>query len=71
LKRGATVPLVRISLLKGRTADERRAIGDAVHQAIVETIGVPAQDVWINLVETARENWSFGEGLASYVPEEP
>jgi phenylpyruvate tautomerase PptA (4-oxalocrotonate tautomerase family) len=71
LKRGATVPLVRISLLKGRSADERRAIGDAVHQAVVETVNVPAQYVWINLVETARENWSFGEGLASYAPQGP
>jgi phenylpyruvate tautomerase PptA (4-oxalocrotonate tautomerase family) len=71
LKRGATVPLVRIALLKGRSADERRAIGDAVHQALVETVNVPAQYVWINLVETARENWSFGEGLASYAPQGP
>jgi 4-oxalocrotonate tautomerase len=129
------MPLVRISLLKGKPASYRRKVGDAVHQALVETIDVPAkdrfqlitehdpedfvydreylgiarsrdlviiqltisagrslslkralfrtimerlaaavqlrpEDVWINLVETAKENWSFGNGIASYAPVE-
>ena len=129
------MPLVRISLLKGKPASYRRKLGDAVHQAMVETIDVPAkdrfqlitehdpedfiydreylgiarsrdlviiqltisagrslalkralfrsiaerlaaavqlrhEDVLINLVETAKENWSFGNGVASYAPEE-
>ncbi len=76
------MPLVRISLLKGKPASYRRKVGDAIHQALVETINVPAkdrfqvitehdpEDVWINLVEVAKENWSFGNGVASYAPEE-
>jgi 4-oxalocrotonate tautomerase len=127
------MPLVRISLIKGRRAEFRRRVGDAVHRALVETIGVPErdrfqlitehdpndlvydreylgikrtddvviiqitlstgrtapqkralfrriadnlaeldirrEDVWINLVEVAKENWSFGLGLTSYAPE--
>ena len=128
------MPLVRISLAKGRPAGERRAIGDAVHRALVETFDVPVrdrfqvltehepgdlvydaeylgiarsdnvvliqmtvstgrslekkrrlyrriaenlaalglrrEDAWINLVEVAKENWSFGNGVASYAPRE-
>ena len=129
------MPLVRISLLKGKPASYRRKVGDAVHQALVETIDVPAkdrfqlisehdpedfvydreylgiarsrdlviiqatisagrslhlkrrlylaiverlgaavqlrpEDVFVNLVEVAKENWSFGNGLASYAPVE-
>ena len=129
------MPLVRISMLKGKPASYRRKVGDAVHQALVETIDVPVkdrfqliteheaenfvydreylgiarsrdlvliqitlsagrslhlkrslyraiaarlaaavqlrpEDAWINLVETAKENWSFGNGVASYAPEE-
>jgi len=128
------MPLVRISLAKGRTAEERRRIGDAIHRALVETIDVPPLDrfqlitehepedfvydarymdilrsanlviaqitittgrtlekkralfrriadhlaalglrregVWVNLLEVAKENWSFGNGVASYAPEE-
>ena len=128
------MPLVRISLRKGKTAEFRRKLGDAIHRALVETIDVPEldrfqllsehepgdlvydpgylgiarsndivivqitisagrtlaqkralfrriadnlaalglrrEDAWINLVEVAKENWSFGNGVASYAPAE-
>src|SRR2546428_13985105 len=38
------MPLVRIDLRRGKSAEQRRAIGDAVHQAMVEAISVPALD---------------------------
>jgi phenylpyruvate tautomerase PptA (4-oxalocrotonate tautomerase family) len=128
------MPLVRISILKGRSGAQKRALGDAVHHALVETMDVPAldrfhvitehergdlvydreylgihrtdelvivqialssgrsleqkralyrriaanlhestglrtEDVLVSLVEVGREDWSFGDGLASYVPE--
>jgi phenylpyruvate tautomerase PptA (4-oxalocrotonate tautomerase family) len=129
------MPLVRISLLKGKSASYRRKVGSAIHQAMVETIDVPVkdrfqlisehdaedfdydpeylgiarsrdlviinitmsfgrsmsqkrslyrtiaerlagavqlrpEDVLITLVETAKENWSFGNGIAAYAPVE-
>ncbi|MBI5379005.1 MAG: tautomerase family protein [Nitrospirae bacterium] len=30
--------------------------------------GVRPQDVLVNLIEVARENWSFGNGIAQYAP---
>lgn len=38
------MPLVRISLLKGRTPVELRAIANGVHAALVETYAVPLED---------------------------
>jgi phenylpyruvate tautomerase PptA (4-oxalocrotonate tautomerase family) len=38
------MPLVRISLHQGKPAAYRRAIADAVHQAMVEALDVPAAD---------------------------
>ena len=38
------MPLVRISLLKGRSPTELRAIADGVHAALMETYAVPAED---------------------------
>ena len=32
-------------------------------------LGLRREDVWVNLVEVAKENWSFGNGIASYAPE--
>ena len=128
------MPLVRISLLKGKSNDQIRAIADNVHQALTETYEVPADDrfqfvdqyepeefiydsdymgihrskdvVFINITASnwrdtpakqrlykrlaellsanaglrpedvqvilspnTREDWSFGNGLASYVKE--
>jgi 4-oxalocrotonate tautomerase len=31
-----------------------------------EEAGIRREDVFINLVETAKENWSFGNGIAQY-----
>ena len=38
------MPLVRISLIKGRSRAQRAAIGEAVHRAMVATIEVPELD---------------------------
>lgn len=38
------MPLVRISLREGQSAEYRRAIGEAVHRAMVESINVPPSD---------------------------
>jgi phenylpyruvate tautomerase PptA (4-oxalocrotonate tautomerase family) len=38
------MPLVRIDMGAGKPPAYRRAIGDAVHRALVETVGVPPAD---------------------------
>jgi 4-oxalocrotonate tautomerase len=38
------MPLVRIALVEGKTEFYKKKVGDAVHQAMVETINVPAAD---------------------------
>lgn len=38
------MPLVRIWVREGKSAAYRRALGDAVHRAMVETINVPLAD---------------------------
>jgi 4-oxalocrotonate tautomerase len=38
------MPLVRISLREGKSEEYRRALGDGVHQAMVEAIDAPPQD---------------------------
>jgi phenylpyruvate tautomerase PptA (4-oxalocrotonate tautomerase family) len=129
------MPLVRISVRRDVPSATRRAIGDAIQQAMVETINVPTADrfqiwsehdgdglvydpgylgirrddgflvvqitlsfgrsvelkkalfrriadlvsahgvrqenIFINLVETAKENWSFGNGQAQYADAPP
>ena len=37
-------------------------------QLLAETVGVIPDDVFINLVEVQRENWSFGKGVRAVCP---
>lgn len=38
---------------------------DGIHAAT----GIRKEDVFINLVEVQRENWSFGNGEMQYAPD--
>ena len=54
------MPLVRITLASGTSAARRRAIADGVHQALVETAAVPADDRFQSVHEVAPSDlyWS-------------
>lgn len=60
------VVFVQISCAPGRSVEQKRALYAAVASRIAASTDIAAADVIINLVETARENWSFGEGMAHY-----
>jgi phenylpyruvate tautomerase PptA (4-oxalocrotonate tautomerase family) len=38
------MPIVRISILKGRSLEEKRAISGAVHEALVDSFRIPEAD---------------------------
>jgi phenylpyruvate tautomerase PptA (4-oxalocrotonate tautomerase family) len=50
------MPLVRISLRKGTSAEYRKALADGVHQALVEAIAVPSDDRFQVITEYNSEN---------------
>jgi 4-oxalocrotonate tautomerase len=41
-----------------------RAVADGLH----DELKLRCEDVFINLVEVNKEDWSFGNGVAQYVP---
>ena len=53
------MPLVRISLLQGKSSEYRKKIGDVVHQAMVETINCPPLDRFQLIHEHSRDNFSY------------
>jgi len=60
------VIFIQIALNAGRTVEQKRALYERIAALLAENPGVRPQDVLINLVEVARENWSFGDGVAQY-----
>ncbi len=56
------MPLVTISVLKGRDAATRRRLQMAIHQSLVEAFGVPDQDHNIRVVQYSPEDWLLPPG---------
>lgn len=68
ISRSDDVVVIQIVLNQGRTVEMKRRFYKAVAQSLAASPGVRPQDVFINLVEVAKENWSFGDGVAQYAP---
>jgi 4-oxalocrotonate tautomerase len=66
-----TDPLVilQITISVGRTLAQKRALYRRITELLAEHPGLRSEDVFINLIEVAKENWSFGQGQAQYGPE--
>jgi 4-oxalocrotonate tautomerase len=58
--------LIQMTVSNTRGADQKKALYRRVVERLIKDPGLRPQDVFINLVEVAKENWSFGEGQAQY-----
>lgn len=59
------MPLVQITLARGRTPEQLAALGAAVTAAVEESIGAPRGNVRVVLRECEPEHWFVGgESLA-------
>ena len=66
ISRSDDVVLIQITLSAGRTVEVRKALFARIAQLLREAPGIRPEDVFVNLVEVAKENWSFGNGIAQY-----
>jgi len=53
------MPLVRVSILKGKPPEYRRAILSNIYQAMIEAFGVPAEDRFMVLSEHDESDFAF------------
>ena len=66
IKRTDNVVFIQITLNAGRIIEMKRALYKRVVELLEAEPGIRPEDVVINLVEVGKENWSFGNGIASY-----
>jgi len=59
--------LIQITLSSGRSIDLKKAFYKRIVDDLHDQLKMRREDVVINLVEVAKENWSFGGGIAQYV----
>ena len=67
IQRTADCVLIQITLNEGRTVEQKQTFYKAIVDGLHERLGMRREDVFINLVEVRKENWSFGNGEEQYV----
>jgi 4-oxalocrotonate tautomerase len=58
--------IIQLVVSQTRKLEQKQALYRRIVDLLEQVPGVRPDDVFINLVEVARENWSFGHGVAQY-----
>jgi 4-oxalocrotonate tautomerase len=58
--------IIQITWNEGRNLEQKKALYKAIADGLHSAVGLRREDVFINLVEVKKENWSFGNGIAQY-----
>jgi phenylpyruvate tautomerase PptA (4-oxalocrotonate tautomerase family) len=66
IARSDDLVFIQISAMNTRTAEQKKALFRRIAELLGESPGIRPGDVFVNLVEGAKENWSLGNGLAQY-----
>lgn len=61
------IVFIQITLNAGRSVELKKAFYKRIVEEYQKQLHGRPDDIVINLVEVAKENWSFGQGLAQYV----
>lgn len=64
------IVFIQVTWSAGRSIAVKRAFYKFIAEGIQAKTGLRKEDVWINLVDVKREDWSFGNGEMQYVPDE-
>jgi 4-oxalocrotonate tautomerase len=66
IRRTQDCVFIQLTLNIGRSVEQKKAFYKAVADALHARLGLRPEDVFINLIEVQKENWSFGNGIAQY-----
>ena len=66
INRTDSIVFIQITLNAGRTLEQKKALYARIAELLAKESSIRPEDVLINLVECAKEDWSFGNGIASY-----
>jgi 4-oxalocrotonate tautomerase len=56
----------QITLNAGRSVELKQSFYEELTERLHQGVKLRKEDVFINLVEVPKENWSYGNGLAQY-----
>ncbi|MBR1152844.1 tautomerase family protein [Bradyrhizobium sp. JYMT SZCCT0428] len=57
---------IQITVFDTRTAEQKKALFRRIAALLGERPGIRPEDVFVNILDAAKENWSVGHGLAQF-----
>lgn len=66
-QRSAGLVIIQITVSGTRGVTQKKALFAAIAANLQQEPGLKPDDIFINLLEVKREDWSFGGGVAQYV----
>jgi phenylpyruvate tautomerase PptA (4-oxalocrotonate tautomerase family) len=66
IQRTDNLVFIQITMSEGRTLEQKKLLYKTIVESLNTQLAVRLEDVFINLVEVKKENWSFGNGIAQY-----
>jgi 4-oxalocrotonate tautomerase len=64
--RSADVVFIQITVFNTRTAEQKKALFRRIAELLGEKPGIRPEDVFVTVLDAAKENWSVGHGLAQF-----
>jgi len=64
--RSADVVYIQITVFNTRTLEQKKALFRRIAELLGESPGIRPEDVFVIVLEAAKENWSVGHGLAQF-----
>ena len=64
--RSADVVYIQITVFNTRTSEEKKALFRRIAELLGQNPGIRPEDVFVNVLESAKENWSVGHGIAQF-----
>ena len=66
MARSDNLLFIQITVFNTRTVEEKKALFRKIAEYLGESPGVRPEDVFVNVLEAAKENWSVGQGVAQF-----
>jgi phenylpyruvate tautomerase PptA (4-oxalocrotonate tautomerase family) len=66
VERSEGIVVIQVYLSKGRTTEQKQAFYATLARRLGRA-GVRPEDVTVSIVESTREDWTFGNGIAQYL----
>jgi phenylpyruvate tautomerase PptA (4-oxalocrotonate tautomerase family) len=64
--RSADTVYIQITVFDSRTTEQKKALFRRIAELLGESPGIRPEDVFVVVLDAAKENWSVGHGLAQF-----